>query len=497
MSLTKATYSMIDGATINVLDYGAVGDGVANDTAALQAAINAALAGNKAVYIPTGIYAHTGLTISTDARPSLHIFGDSAGDYFPGTTGSVLKDTGTGYSLSIVTPTASSHAPFPCRIEGLTFYGNASSDGGINIVGKSSVCIEHCTFTYYTQSAAAGISYSNNGVFQGVQKVSNCYFANGNVGIYFYTTYPNNAFTFDKNTFIDLQSGIQFGGSMAVEVRNINIVFNHFENVEAYPIHAYGALWNALIMGNYFESTVIPQNPAIALFVGPGPYANFHRDVHITDNYFQYVPINGNGIIYIDRCKSARVENSMIAFGDNAAKYFVEIGADVEEVYVDKPSTPNGVVTYPIFNTKTGLSYYRSMCSDQDLPVSTDSVTGIQLKGTGDANGANTNTINSATYSIIDDIVTVNFDITLTTKSGTASGFAEIVNLPVANAGSVAPVNFYQATGLTTVTPLSGTVANGSTTITVLAGPTGAQFDFNANFTNGDRVKGVVTYPRV
>jgi hypothetical protein len=52
MALTKATYSMIEGAVANVLDYGAVGNGVVDDTAAIQAAINT----NKAVFLPRGVY---------------------------------------------------------------------------------------------------------------------------------------------------------------------------------------------------------------------------------------------------------------------------------------------------------------------------------------------------------------------------------------------------------------------------------------------------------
>lgn len=53
MALTKATYSMIQGAVINVLDYGADPTGVADSTAALQTAMN--LTG-RMVYLPTGTY---------------------------------------------------------------------------------------------------------------------------------------------------------------------------------------------------------------------------------------------------------------------------------------------------------------------------------------------------------------------------------------------------------------------------------------------------------
>jgi hypothetical protein len=56
MSLTKATNRMIEGAYLNVLDYGAIGNGTADDTAAFQAAITAGQTLEKTVYVPSGTY---------------------------------------------------------------------------------------------------------------------------------------------------------------------------------------------------------------------------------------------------------------------------------------------------------------------------------------------------------------------------------------------------------------------------------------------------------
>lgn len=53
MSLTKVSYSMIAGSSTNVQDFGAIGDGVNDDTAAIQAAITAS---SGSVYIPAGTY---------------------------------------------------------------------------------------------------------------------------------------------------------------------------------------------------------------------------------------------------------------------------------------------------------------------------------------------------------------------------------------------------------------------------------------------------------
>lgn len=113
MSLTKATYSMIDGAAVNVLDFGAVGDGVANDTAAIQAAISS---GARTIWFPAGTYLVTSaLTQATNQS-------------WVGEGGQRATTIKKGFNGTLVTMGSLG------ELSHLNFDGNGSSFTGKNIV---------------------------------------------------------------------------------------------------------------------------------------------------------------------------------------------------------------------------------------------------------------------------------------------------------------------------------------------------------------------------
>lgn len=87
MSLTKVSYSMIAGATANIIDFGADATGVADSTAAFQAAVDS---GAKSIFIPPGTFKITApINIPTNqGSAAVHIFG-------AGKQQSILQATGT------------------------------------------------------------------------------------------------------------------------------------------------------------------------------------------------------------------------------------------------------------------------------------------------------------------------------------------------------------------------------------------------------------------
>ena len=99
MALTKAHNRMIAGAPVNVLDFGAVGNGSIDDTDAIQAAITAATpssstefiaTGGRTVHIPSGKYKING-TITVPSFVNLVGEGKGITSFFCSTSSSKLK----------------------------------------------------------------------------------------------------------------------------------------------------------------------------------------------------------------------------------------------------------------------------------------------------------------------------------------------------------------------------------------------------------------------
>lgn len=86
--------------TISVKDFGAVGNGIADDSTSIQAAITAATSLRKTVYFPSGVYL-VSATINVPA--GVRLLGESQGEAVNGTPllGSQILYLGTGVAVSV------------------------------------------------------------------------------------------------------------------------------------------------------------------------------------------------------------------------------------------------------------------------------------------------------------------------------------------------------------------------------------------------------------
>ena len=181
MSLTKVSYSMITGSPVNIRDYGAVGDGVTDDTTAIQAALTYADSIRGYVIIPTGTF----LVSSTLNPANANIVGE----------GGALKYTGSAHCLTA-----------PSVIQGVNFEGpgRATSSIGIKSAGGFKNQVIQCTFQLF----GTGIEFSGSG-----QKIQRSYFTTCGTGVKIVkypspSTDPTTTFTSEKNWYEVCTNGL-------------------------------------------------------------------------------------------------------------------------------------------------------------------------------------------------------------------------------------------------------------------------------------------------
>lgn len=120
MSLTKTTFSMIDGAAVNVRDFGATGNGSADDANAIIAALDKLGANGGILYFPSGTYM-VGKAIPL--RAGVHYLGESSkASVLKATAGSWDNIFGYGYPT-----TAQMSVQNNFIIENLTIDGNKAA----------------------------------------------------------------------------------------------------------------------------------------------------------------------------------------------------------------------------------------------------------------------------------------------------------------------------------------------------------------------------------
>lgn len=146
MALTKATFSMIENAPVNVRDYGAVGNGTADDRTAIQAAIDAATASGQTVYFPAGRYRVTGPLVLTH---NSSLTGDNlgGGDYRTLNLGSTIieLDSATpGTNLFNVDQSdLRSTFVWNIAVRNMSLTNSGSGGNGLNLVNVANSLFEN------------------------------------------------------------------------------------------------------------------------------------------------------------------------------------------------------------------------------------------------------------------------------------------------------------------------------------------------------------------
>ncbi len=221
-TITQKTLLDAEAGGVNVKSYGATGDGVTDDTAAITAAIAAAAAGGERVYCPPGTYLISSQIspsvpyVTIQGTPGLTVFqttvnnGSSVFRLFAGANNWTFRDlsfdTNGNYAEFIVLNNTVNYT----TIENCTFkeYGAGDNSPAIVLLGNSHTIIRDCYFTSSQSTpGSGGIQAQTANVCEDLL-ITGCQFVNtlDNFGIQLRTYSP-----------------------AAPNIRDVRIIGNYFE----------------------------------------------------------------------------------------------------------------------------------------------------------------------------------------------------------------------------------------------------------------------------
>jgi hypothetical protein len=318
MALTKVTYSMILGASVNVLDYGVVGNGVANDTAAIQAAVAAVkAAGGGTLYFPKGTYKVV-FPSGLSAYSSLFALPSNTGVMFDqGAEMQASAVTGSSLFASVFGVDKTALPVSNLRFEGVNITQAAAGGGqelgqaitlesGANSAALSitNVIINGCSFTGFgsaiyilqrtstgtTTRQVSGVTVTNN---FGAENVS--FITPDGEGI---IIDGNNAYGFKPNPAGSFDAvSIHSGANIRVTNNDFSYYGEFGVNVRNSPENLCGSS-NIVIDGNIIHSILLK---CVGIYLQPGESVYGVRNVVVSNNNFSHGSDTNTGIgTYVD-----------------------------------------------------------------------------------------------------------------------------------------------------------------------------------------------------
>ena len=174
MSLTKATFSMINGAPINVLDYGVDNTGVTNCSVEFQNAVNEAFNTGRALYVPSGTYLAKLVIPNPDPGVDFrgyvfNMYGDGAPNGFLGgsdTRGTTIISPDTSPTIRFNIRTGFSFASAPhVYLQKIRFEGNSNNPVALFERFSDYSVVSECEFKQFGNGSGVVIDHGYGGMF--------------------------------------------------------------------------------------------------------------------------------------------------------------------------------------------------------------------------------------------------------------------------------------------------------------------------------------------
>jgi hypothetical protein len=414
MSLTKVTNSMILGASVNVLDYGAKGDGVTDDALAIIAAQNSLTSGGQ-LYFPQGTY-----MIGTAIPFKRGVRYTGASSY-----STILKATAASWDniMGYAYPTTQGdvNQNQDVLIENLTFDGNKNARTENQLVLNGTVSgtfVGAETITSSSGGVSKVVVWNIAGTFVGISP--NPSITTGTFLVGDTVTGATSGATMvvvSKSTDDAFQINIRADHLLKSTIKNCRIINSFFTALSLYDGCQEVTVTNNIFLNNNKSGTVLPSPYTIFM-------ESFVYDCVIDNNYI--AGSLGSGIVLRGGvCRANKISRNQIFSPPN---YGIEVMSNATDVMSDNSVTDNtvygsgadGIVIWG--NTQT---IYNTVVANNTLDACAEA---IALRGNLIGVSVTGNAINDCTAGLIaHGISTASFRYASNTAyGGSASATSEL-----------------------------------------------------------------------